>query len=106
MIGLIRDGTISSKIAKDVFAEMLSTGEAPAAVVSRKGLVQISDESALRKVVVDVVARSAAQAGKFRAGNDKILGYFVGEVMKETKGKANPGLVNDLLREILGAPDK
>jgi aspartyl-tRNA(Asn)/glutamyl-tRNA(Gln) amidotransferase subunit B len=106
MIGLIRDGTISSKIAKDVFAEMLSTGEAPAAVVTRKGLVQISDESALRKVVVDVVARSAAQAGKFRAGNDKILGYFVGEVMKETKGKANPGLVNDLLREILGAPDK
>ncbi|HLF14489.1 MAG TPA: Asp-tRNA(Asn)/Glu-tRNA(Gln) amidotransferase subunit GatB [Bacteroidota bacterium] len=104
MIGLIRDGTISSKIAKEVFSEMLSTGEDPATVVRRKGLVQISDESAIRKAVENVVARSAAQAEKYRAGNMNILGFFVGEVMKETKGKANPGLVNDLLREILGPP--
>ncbi len=102
MIGLIRDGTISSKIAKEVFAEMISSGEDPVTVVKRKGLVQISDEPALRAVVAGVIARSAAQAAKFRAGNAGMLGYFVGEVMKETKGKANPGLVNDLLREILG----
>jgi aspartyl-tRNA(Asn)/glutamyl-tRNA(Gln) amidotransferase subunit B len=103
MIGLMRDGTISSKIAKEVFAEMLSTGENPSAVVRRKGLVQISDESAIRKAVEEVVARSAAQVEKYRAGNAGILGYFVGEVMKATKGKANPGIVNDLLKEILGS---
>jgi aspartyl-tRNA(Asn)/glutamyl-tRNA(Gln) amidotransferase subunit B len=106
MIGLMRDGTISSKIAKEVFAEMLSTGEDPATVVRRKGLVQISDEGEIRKAVEEVVARSAAQAEKYRAGNAGILGYFVGEVMKATKGKANPGIVNDLLKEILGAPGR
>jgi aspartyl-tRNA(Asn)/glutamyl-tRNA(Gln) amidotransferase subunit B len=103
MIGLMRDGTISSKIAKEVFAEMLSTGEDPAAVVRRKGLVQISDEGAIRKAVEDVVARSAAQVEKYRAGNAGLMGYFVGEVMKATKGKANPGIVNELLKDILGS---
>jgi aspartyl-tRNA(Asn)/glutamyl-tRNA(Gln) amidotransferase subunit B len=102
MIGLMRDGTISSKIAKEVFAEMLSTGEDPAAVVKRKGLVQISDEGAIRKAVEEVVARSGPQVEKYRAGNAGMLGYFVGEVMKATKGKANPGIVNDLLKDVLG----
>jgi aspartyl-tRNA(Asn)/glutamyl-tRNA(Gln) amidotransferase subunit B len=104
MIGLMRDGTISSKIAKEVFAEMLSTGEDPATVVKRKGLVQISDADAIRKAVGEVVARSAPQVEKYRSGNAGMLGYFVGEVMKAMKGKANPGIVNDVLREILGPP--
>ncbi len=102
MIGLIRDGTISSKIAKEVFSEMMETGEDPASVVKRKGLLQISDEPAIRAVAEKVVARSPAQVEKFRAGNESVLGYFVGEVMKEMKGKANPGLLNSILREILG----
>jgi aspartyl-tRNA(Asn)/glutamyl-tRNA(Gln) amidotransferase subunit B len=106
MIGLMRDGTISSKIAKEVFAEMLATGEDPAAVVKRKGLVQISDAAAIRAVVEGVVARNPSQVEKYRAGNGKMVGFFVGEVMKEMKGKANPGMVNDLLREILGAPQR
>lgn len=104
MIGLMRDGTISSKIAKEVFAEMLSSGEDPASVVRRKGLVQISDEGEIRRAVEEVLARSAAQVAKYRAGNTGMLGFFVGEVMKSTKGKANPGLVNSLLRELLGPP--
>jgi len=102
MIGLIRDGTISARTAKEVFAEMLATGEDPKSVIARKGLVQISDEGAIRKAVGEVVGRNAAQVEKYRAGNEKVLGFFVGEVMKLTKGKANPGMVNGILKEVLG----
>jgi len=102
MIGLIRDGTISSRTAKEVFAEMLATSEDPGSVITRKGLVQISDEGAIRTAVEQVVGRNAAQVEKYLAGNEKVLGFFVGEVMKATKGKANPGMVNGLLREVLG----
>ena len=101
MICLIRDGTISSRIAKEVFAEMIATAEDPAAVIRRKGLVQISDEGAIRNAATEVVSRNAPQVEKYLAGNDKILGFFVGEVMKATKGRANPGMVNGVLREIL-----
>ncbi|HYQ86068.1 MAG TPA: Asp-tRNA(Asn)/Glu-tRNA(Gln) amidotransferase subunit GatB [Bacteroidota bacterium] len=101
MIRLINDGTISSKIAKDVFAEMLHSDEDPKAIVEKKGMVQLSDESAIRKVVDEVADRNEAQVKKYRAGNANVFGFFVGEVMKATKGKANPAIVNKALKKRL-----
>jgi aspartyl-tRNA(Asn)/glutamyl-tRNA(Gln) amidotransferase subunit B len=104
MIRLISEGTISGKIAKDVFAEMLVSGDDPADIVSKKGLVQLSDEAALGAIVQEVLQRNAAQVKKYQGGNEKVFGFFVGEVMKATKGKANPAIVNELLRKRLAAP--
>jgi aspartyl-tRNA(Asn)/glutamyl-tRNA(Gln) amidotransferase subunit B len=101
MIKLIENGTISSKIAKTVFKEMVETGKEPKVIVEEKGLVQISDEGALRQVVVEVIAANPQAVEDFKAGNEKALGFFVGQVMKQTKGKANPPLVNKLLMEEL-----
>jgi len=101
MIKLIENGTISSKIAKTVFKEMVETGKEPRAIVEEKGLVQISDEGALRQVVADVIAANPQAVEDYKAGNEKALGFFVGQVMKQTKGKANPPLVNKLLMEEL-----
>lgn len=101
MIGLMEKGTISSKIAKTVFKAMLETGKAPQAIVEEQGLVQISDESALKAVVDQVVANNPQSVADFKAGKDKAVGFLVGQVMKETKGKANPGLVNKLILEAL-----
>jgi aspartyl-tRNA(Asn)/glutamyl-tRNA(Gln) amidotransferase subunit B len=101
MIKLIENGTISSKIAKTVFKEMVETGKDPKAVVEEKGLVQISDEGALRQVVAEVIAGNPQAVEDFKAGNEKALGFFVGQVMKQTKGKANPPLVNKLIMEAL-----
>jgi aspartyl-tRNA(Asn)/glutamyl-tRNA(Gln) amidotransferase subunit B len=103
MIRLIGDGTISGKIAKEVFAEMLNSGEGAKAIVERRGLVQLSDPAAIGRVVDEVLAANAAQVEKYRAGNEKVFGFFVGEVMKATKGKANPKIVNDLLRDKLAS---
>ncbi len=101
MIKLIENGTISSKIAKTVFKEMVETGKEPKAIVEEKGLVQISDEGALRQVVADVIAGNPQAVEDFKAGNEKALGFFVGQVMKMTKGKANPPMVNALIMEAL-----
>jgi aspartyl-tRNA(Asn)/glutamyl-tRNA(Gln) amidotransferase subunit B len=101
MIGLIDDGTISSKIAKEVFAEMLKSDEDPKAIVEKKGLVQLSDENAIGRIIDEVISNNAAQVEKYKAGNEKVFGFFVGEVMKATKGKANPGIVNSLLKKKL-----
>lgn len=103
MIGLINDGTISSKIAKEVFAEMLSSNEDPKTIVEKKGLVQLSDEGEIEKIVNDVIKKNPAQLEKYRAGNEKVIGFFVGEIMKATKGKANPGVVNEILKKRLGS---
>ena len=102
LLKLIDAGTISGKIAKDVFEKMWSTGEAPAAIVAREGLTQVSDEGALRAMVAELVATSPAQAESYRAGKTAALGWFVGQVMKKTGGRANPQVVNALLREALG----
>ena len=102
LIGLVNDGTISGKIAKDVWEEMLKSKGDPKEIVERKGLTQISDESAIEKIVDTVLANNKPQVDKYRAGNEKVLGFFVGEVMKETKGKANPPIVNAVLRKKLG----
>ncbi|GIP41132.1 aspartyl/glutamyl-tRNA(Asn/Gln) amidotransferase subunit B [Paenibacillus sp. J31TS4] len=101
MISLIEKGTISGKIAKTVFKEMLETGKAPAQIVEEKGLVQISDEGAIRGIVEQIVANNPQSVEDYRAGKEKAVGFLVGQVMKETKGKANPGLVNKLIVETL-----
>jgi aspartyl-tRNA(Asn)/glutamyl-tRNA(Gln) amidotransferase subunit B len=101
MIGLMENGTISSKIAKTVFKEMLETGKDPHSIVEEKGLVQISDEGAIRQIVDKVIAGNPQSVADFKAGKEKAIGFLVGQVMKETKGKANPALVNQLLREAL-----
>ncbi|RUT28915.1 Asp-tRNA(Asn)/Glu-tRNA(Gln) amidotransferase subunit GatB [Paenibacillus zeisoli] len=101
MIGLIEKGTISSKIAKTVFKEMLSSGKLPQVIVEEQGLVQISDEGAILAIVNEVVAENPASVEDYKAGKDKAIGFLVGQVMKRSKGKANPGLVNKLLVDVL-----
>jgi aspartyl-tRNA(Asn)/glutamyl-tRNA(Gln) amidotransferase subunit B len=101
MIALIDDGTISGKIAKTVFEEMVETGAEPADVVAAKGLTQVTDTGAITAAVDEVLARNADKVAEYRAGKDKLLGFFVGQVMKATGGKANPQAVNDILRERL-----
>ncbi|MBI3793917.1 MAG: Asp-tRNA(Asn)/Glu-tRNA(Gln) amidotransferase subunit GatB [Nitrospinae bacterium] len=97
LVKMMKDGAISGKIAKDVFAEMEATGKNPAAIVKEKGLLQISDESEIEKQIDAILAANPEQVAGYKAGKTKLIGFFVGEVMKATKGKANPGLVNKLL---------
>jgi aspartyl-tRNA(Asn)/glutamyl-tRNA(Gln) amidotransferase subunit B len=101
LIGLIDSGAISGKIAKDVFSKAFSADESPAAIVKREGLVQVSDEAAIERACRAVIDKNPGQVDKYRAGNEKLIGFFVGQVMKETSGKANPELVNRLLRKLL-----
>ncbi|MEJ8546710.1 Asp-tRNA(Asn)/Glu-tRNA(Gln) amidotransferase subunit GatB [Brevibacillus borstelensis] len=101
MIKLIENGTISSKIAKTVFKEMIETGKEPKQIVEEKGLVQISDEGALLAIVQEVVNNNPQAVADYKAGNDKAVAFFVGQVMKQTRGKANPPMVNKLLVEVL-----
>ena len=101
LINLIDKGTISSKIAKTVFEEMFNTGKDPEVIVKEKGLVQISDEGEIKKIVEDVVNNNPQSIVDYKAGKDRVLGFLVGQVMKQSKGKANPGMVNKLLLEIL-----
>ena len=101
MIQLIEAGTISGKIAKTVFQEMWVSGKDPENIIKEKGLVQISDSSAIEKIIDDVLAQNATQVADYRAGRTKLFGFFVGAVMKASKGQANPDLVNKLLSEKL-----
>lgn len=101
MIALIDEGTISSKMAKQVFREMLEHGGDPDKIVREKGLVQISDEDKLTEIVTAVIANNPQSVADFKGGKDRALGFLVGQVMKETKGQANPKMVNELLREKL-----
>jgi aspartyl-tRNA(Asn)/glutamyl-tRNA(Gln) amidotransferase subunit B len=99
MINLINDGTISSKIAKEIFPILLESNKKPSEVIKEKNLVQLSDESEIQKIIEAVIANNKEQFEELAAGKEKIFGFFVGQVIKETKGKANPKLVNDLLRK-------
>lgn len=101
MINLITEGTISGKIAKDVFEEMLKTKESPKAIVEKQGLVQVSDAGAIEKIVDEVLADNKDQIEKYLSGKNQVFGFFVGETMKASKGKANPNIVNELLRKKL-----
>ena len=101
LAALIAEGTISGKMAKEVFARMAATGEPPAAAVAALGLKQESDPAALRALVAEVLAAHPQQAAQYRAGKTALLGFFVGQVMKASRGQANPALVNQLLQEAL-----
>jgi aspartyl-tRNA(Asn)/glutamyl-tRNA(Gln) amidotransferase subunit B len=103
MLRLMDNGTISGKIAKSVFEEMYTTGKDPEIIVKEKGLVQISDSGEIEKAVDDVVSKHIEEAQRYMAGEEKLIGFFVGQVMKVTKGKANPQMVNDLLRKKLSS---
>jgi aspartyl-tRNA(Asn)/glutamyl-tRNA(Gln) amidotransferase subunit B len=102
LLDLIADGTISGRIAKDVFQAMVETGKDAAAIVAERGLRQVTDTSAIEAAVDQVLAANAAKVAEYRGGKDKLFGFFVGQVMKATQGKANPTLVNDLLKGKLG----
>lgn len=101
MIGLIDTGVISGKIAKTVFEEMLETGKGAKQVVDEKGLVQITDTSAIEAEVDKVIEANPDQVEQYKAGKDKLIGFFVGQVMRATKGKASPEAVNKILKEKL-----
>jgi len=101
MLRLIEKGTISGKIAKTVFEEMFKTGKDAETIVKEKGLVQVSDESEIEKVVDDILQKNPKEVERFRAGDEKLLGFFAGQVMKATRGKANPKMVNEMLRKKL-----
>jgi aspartyl-tRNA(Asn)/glutamyl-tRNA(Gln) amidotransferase subunit B len=101
MIRLIDAGTISGKIAKTVFAEMYLTGRDAEVIVKEKGLVQISEESEIEKLVDEVIAKHPNEVERFRGGEEKLLGFLVGQVMKASKGKANPQTLNELLKKKL-----
>jgi len=101
MIDLIADGTISSKIAKDLFEEMLVSNDPPGVIVKAKGLVQVSDTGAIERAVAQVLEKNPEQVSKYKSGKQQVFGYFVGETMKIMKGKANPKLVNEILKKQL-----
>ena len=101
LIDLIADGTISSRLAKDVFAEMATSGADPAAIVATKGLRQVTDSAAIEATIDTVLAAQADKVAEYRAGRDKLYGYFVGQIMRATQGKANPALVNQFLKKKL-----
>ena len=101
LIRLIDNQTISGKIAKDVFIEMFASGTAPSEIVKEKGLVQITDASAIEKIVDDVIAANPRQLEQYRAGKTALIGFFVGQVIKMSGGKANPQTVNDILKKKL-----
>lgn len=103
MLDLIADGTINGKIAKEVFEDMVETGEGPDAIVEKKGLRQVTDTGVIDTAIESVMTKHADKVAEYRSGKDKLFGFFVGQVMKETKGKANPALVNDALKSKLDA---
>ena len=101
LVRLIKENVISTKIGKEVIKEMVETGRSASQIVEEKGLKQITDEGEIRRIVEEVLSRFPSEVERFRQGEEKLLGFFVGQVMRETKGKANPKLVNQILREVL-----
>jgi len=98
LVGLISDGTISGRIAKDVFADMFESGKDAAAIVDEKGLKQLSDSGAIEALIDTVIAGNMDKVEEYRGGKDKLFGFFVGQVMKQSGGQANPGMVNQILK--------
>ncbi|HQD78998.1 MAG TPA: Asp-tRNA(Asn)/Glu-tRNA(Gln) amidotransferase subunit GatB [Bacillota bacterium] len=106
MLKLMDEGVISSKIAKVVFEEMFNTGKEPKTIVEEKGLVQISDSSAIEQIVADVIKDNPGPVAEYLGGKDKVLGFLVGQVMKLSKGKANPQMANEFLKKALAELSK
>ncbi len=102
LLNLVENGTISGKIAKTVFPEMFDTGKTAKQIVEEKGLVQVGDRGEIEKIVKKVLDEHPKEVEKYKAGKKNIIGFFVGQVMRETKGRANPKIVNEVLRELLG----
>jgi aspartyl-tRNA(Asn)/glutamyl-tRNA(Gln) amidotransferase subunit B len=98
LLDLMKDGTLSGKLAKEVFEAMLETGKAPGAIVEERGLRQVTDTGAIEAAVDKVLAANADKVAEYRSGKDKLFGFFVGQVMKAMQGKGNPALVNDVLK--------
>jgi aspartyl-tRNA(Asn)/glutamyl-tRNA(Gln) amidotransferase subunit B len=103
LIDLIADGIVSGRLAKEVFAEMVASGADPATIVEAKGLRQVTDAGAIAAAIDAVLAANADKVGEYRAGRDKLYGFFVGQIMRATQGKANPALVNELLKKKLAS---
>ncbi len=103
LIGLIDSGTISGKLGKDVFARMWTERRRAGEIVEAEGLAQVSDTGAIEDACRKVVAANPDEVARFRAGNAKLIGFFVGAVMKETGGKANPKTVNEILQRLLAS---
>jgi len=101
LVGLIAKGDISGKLAKDIFAKMIETGDSASTIIEREGLRQISDTGALGKIVDEVIANNPKQVEQYKSGKTTVLGFLVGQVMKASKGQANPAAVNELLRSRL-----
>jgi len=103
LINLIKDGTISNNIAKEVFLELLKNDKDPKIIVEEKNLVQITDTSFIEEVIDKIIGKNAKEVQQYLDGKEKVIGFFVGQIMRETKGKANPGTVNQLLKSKLDA---
>jgi aspartyl-tRNA(Asn)/glutamyl-tRNA(Gln) amidotransferase subunit B len=102
LLQLVEKGTISLKVAREIFPEIYGSGKSPEQIVQEKGLTQVSDEGALDQIITEVVAKNPAQVAQFKEGKQQVLGFLVGQVMKASGGKANPGKVNELLKRKLG----
>jgi aspartyl-tRNA(Asn)/glutamyl-tRNA(Gln) amidotransferase subunit B len=98
MINLIKDGIISGKIAKEIFPTMVEENKDPEDIVNEKNLIQISDENEIVNIIEVVLNVNKSQVNSYHNGNEKVFGFFVGQIMRETKGKANPQIVNKLLK--------
>ncbi len=101
LVKLIKEGVLSSKLAKEVLKEMVATGKEPEKIVEEKGLKQVSDEGQIRSLVEEVIRENPKEVERYRSGEEKVFGFLVGQVMKKAKGKANPQLVNKVLKEAL-----
>jgi aspartyl-tRNA(Asn)/glutamyl-tRNA(Gln) amidotransferase subunit B len=101
LLDLIQEGMISGKIAKAVFEEMCETGKAPKTIIQEKGLIQVTDQTQIQAVIDEVLQGNGAKISDYKNGKTKLFGYFVGEVMKKTQGKANPKMVNEILKKKL-----
>jgi aspartyl-tRNA(Asn)/glutamyl-tRNA(Gln) amidotransferase subunit B len=103
MIALIQDGTISGKIAKEIFEAMLTSSADPRNIVQERGLLQVSDGGAITAIVDEVLNAHGAQVQQYLGGNERVFGFFVGETMKRMQGKGNPRMVNEVLKAQLAA---
>ena len=102
LLQMVDEGTISLKVAREIFPELYSSGKTPEQIVQEKGLTQVSDEGALAKIIEEVLSKNPGQVAQFKEGKQQVLGFLVGQVMKASGGKANPGKVNELLKKKLG----
>jgi aspartyl-tRNA(Asn)/glutamyl-tRNA(Gln) amidotransferase subunit B len=102
LLDLMKDGTLSGKLAKEVFEAMVETGRSPGAIVEERGLRQVTDTGAIERIVVQVLEANADKVAEYKSGKEKLFGFFVGQTMKAMQGKGNPALVNDAVKKLLG----